>query len=107
MHRCALRSLAVVVVASMPLFATAARAQGARVFSPAEYDRAAAQLQPSLNGLMVGGSVQANWLPDDRLWYRTIGTPAQIILIDPAKKSRVVCDATRSNCPGGAKKCLT
>ncbi len=69
----------------------------------ADYDRASAQLGPSLNGLVAGGAVQANWLADDRLWYRTAAvgaTAAQIILIDPAKKTRTICDAARSNCPG-------
>ena len=104
MKRCALRSLAVVAAASLPLLATGAQAQSPRVLTSADYDRAAAQLQPSLNGLMVGGSVQAHWLPDDRFWYSTAGTngvsAAQVILIDPAKKTRVVCDVTRANCPG-------
>ena len=104
MKRCALRLLAVVAAASLPLLATGAQAQSPRVLTSADYDRAAAQLQPSLNGLMVGGSVQAHWLPDDRFWYSTAGTngvsAAQVILIDPAKKTRVVCDVTRANCPG-------
>ena len=88
MKRCALRLLAVVAAASLPLLATGAQAQSPRVLTSADYDRAAAQLQPSLNGLMVGGSVQAHWLPDDRFWYSTAGTngvsAAQVILIDPA-----------------------
>ncbi len=75
-------------------------AQAVRVTS-ADYDRASAQLAPSLAGLVTGGTVAANWLPDDRFWYRTgAGASAQTVLVDPAKKTRVVCDATRSNCPG-------
>ncbi len=104
MKRCALRSLAVVAVASLALLATGAQAQSPRVLTSADYDRAAAQLQPSLNGRMVGGSVQAHWLPDDRFWYSTASTDgvsaAHVILIDPATKTRVVCDITRANCLG-------
>jgi len=67
----------------------------------ADYDRASAQLGPSLADLVTGATISANWLPDDRLWYRQ-GTAnnAPVILINPATKTRTVCDATRSNCPG-------
>lgn len=55
----------------------------------------------SLTGLTFGGAVPANSLPDERFWYRnTTATGTQIVLVDPAKKSRVVCDAQRTNCPG-------
>jgi dipeptidyl aminopeptidase/acylaminoacyl peptidase len=57
-------------------------------------------LGPSLNGLVIGGSAAATWLPDDRFWYRTGVNNATFVLVDPAKKSRVICDASRSNCPG-------
>ena len=55
---------------------------------------------PRGGSLVTGGSVAATWLPDGRMWYRTGAGNADFILIDPAKKSRMVCDATRSNCPG-------
>ena len=85
-----------VVVAALP-----AAAQTKRVVTAADYDRASAQLAPSLTGLVVGGSVAATWLPDDRFWYRTgTGANTQVILVDPTKKSRVICDAARVNCPG-------
>ena len=38
---------------------------------------------------VVGGSVTAAFLPDDRFWYRnTIADGAEFILVDPAKKTR-------------------
>ncbi len=78
-----------------------AQAQPAPRITTADYDRAAAKLAPSLTGLVVGGVVQANWLPDERFWYRnTTDVGVQVVLVDPVKKLRVVCDATRSNCPG-------
>ena len=85
-----------IVVAGTP-----AMAQSAHVYTSADYDRASSQLAPSLAGLVVGGSVTANWLRDGRFWYRnTTANGAEQVLVDPATKSRTVCDATRSNCPG-------
>ena len=84
------------VLAPAPLAAQAAR----RTVTTADYDRAAKMLGPSLNGLVVGGSVSATWLPDDRFWYRTGANNNDFVLVDPARKTRVVCDAARSNCPG-------
>ncbi|MGH7620211.1 MAG: DPP IV N-terminal domain-containing protein, partial [Gemmatimonadaceae bacterium] len=71
--------------------------QAPRTFTTADYDRAVKMLAPSLNGLAVGGTVGANWLADDRMWYRS---GSDVVLVDPAKRTRVVCDASRSNCPG-------
>lgn len=62
-----------------------------------DYARAEKQLATSTASLVTGGTVSANWLPDDRLWYRN-GT--EVVLIDPVKKTRTVCDAQMSNCSG-------
>src|SRR5262245_3956816 len=37
-----------------------------RVFTAADYDRGARFLAQNMTGLVVGGSAQANWLPDER-----------------------------------------
>ena len=67
----------------------------------ADYDRAAKMLGTSVNPLVVGGTVNATWLPDGRFWYvSTTATGREQVLIDPAKKSRVVCDAQRANGAG-------
>lgn len=67
----------------------------------ADYDRASAQLAPSLTDLVTGTSIQVTWLPDDRFWYRNgTGANAPIVLINPVAKTRTVCDAARTNCPG-------
>ena len=72
-----------------------------RAVTAADYDRASAQLAPSLTGLVSGGTVSATWLPDYRFWYRAgTGATAQTVLVDPVKKTRVVCDSARTNCPG-------
>lgn len=94
------RSLATAVVVGAVALAPLA-AQQPRVVTTADYDRASSQLAPSLAGLVVGGTVAATWLPDDRFWYRTTtASGPQVVLVDPAKKTRVVCDVARTNCPG-------
>src|SRR5262245_14625258 len=84
------------VVALAPLGAQ----QSQRTLTTADYDRAVKMLAPSLTGLVVGGTVSATWLADGRMWYRTGAANAEFVLVDPAKKTRTVCDANRSNCPG-------
>jgi dipeptidyl aminopeptidase/acylaminoacyl peptidase len=60
-----------------------------RVFTAEDYDRASRFLGQNVNGLVVGGSVDANWLPDDRFWYRTTtGSNSEFVLVDPARKTR-------------------
>ena len=89
------------VAALSSIVTVAVGAQAPRVYTALDYDRAAAQLAPSLSGLVVGGAVTANWLPEDRFWYRTTDVgAAQVVLVDPSRKTRVVCHVTRSNCAG-------
>src|SRR3954454_3243505 len=60
-----------------------------RVVTTADYDRAVKMLAPSLTGLVVGDTVNANWLPDGRVWYaRTTLSGTENIVIDPVKKTR-------------------
>ena len=56
-------------------------------------------LAAGVNGL-GGGSVTPAWLPDDRFWYRTtlVDGTTQTILIDPAKKTRIVCTPAVAEC---------
>lgn len=66
-----------------------------------DYARAEKYLTTAAAPLVSGGQVTPNWLPDDRFWYRNVaGQTAQVILVDPAKKVRTVCDAQMTNCPG-------
>jgi dipeptidyl aminopeptidase/acylaminoacyl peptidase len=60
-----------------------------RVFTAEDYDRGARFLAQNMNGLVIGGSVQANWLPDDRFTYRSqTATGGEFFVVDPAKKTR-------------------
>ena len=87
------------VVALAP--ALAQQPYAPKAISTEDYARAEKYLAPGTNPLVSGGSVNANWLPDERLWYRnTTATGGEVILVDPARKTRTVCDATLSNCPG-------
>jgi dipeptidyl-peptidase-4 len=82
----------------LAVFVTAAPGDAQqRVLTAADYDQAARFLGPNLTGLVVGGSVQANWLPDDRFWYRsTSGQNSEFFLVDPVKKTRTAAfDHTR------------
>ena len=61
---------AIVFVAALVLSATSVGlAQQKRAVTTADYDRAVKMLAPALNGLVVGGTVNATWLPDGRFWY--------------------------------------
>ncbi|MGH7524917.1 MAG: DPP IV N-terminal domain-containing protein [Gemmatimonadales bacterium] len=72
------------IVAAAPISAQSVTA--------ADYARAERFLGPALNGLVVGGTVAANWLPgdrDDRFWYRgATPTGAVYFMIDPVRKTR-------------------
>ena len=62
-----------------------------RVFTAADYDRAVRMLPAALNGLVVGGTVDPNWLPDGRFWYvRTTLSGTENVVVDPARGTREV-----------------
>ncbi|RPJ71916.1 MAG: S9 family peptidase [Acidobacteria bacterium] len=59
------------------------------VVTAADYARAEKFLAAALTPLVVGGSVTAAWLPDDRFTYRnTTAAGVEFILVDPVKKTR-------------------
>jgi dipeptidyl-peptidase 4 len=74
-----------------------AAALGASVFAqqrPAltadDYARAERFLAPAVTPLVVGGSVTATWLADDRFWYRNaLDAGAEFIIVDPVKRTRL------------------
>ena len=76
--------------------------QQARAVTATDYARAEKMLPQNLNGLVVGGVVTPTWLPDERFWYRTAAAngSAQIILVDPGRKTRQVCSAEVEGCRG-------
>jgi len=70
--------------------------------SVADYQRAEKFLAPALAGLVVGGSVNATWLPDERFWYRNQTlTGNEIVVVDPVKRTRAAfpdCAAAQVDC---------
>ena len=74
-----------------------------RTFTKADYDNAAKFLGAGFNNnLVVGGSANVTWLPDERFWYRTTladGT-TPIVLVNPVAKTRVVCTPAIPECAG-------
>ena len=74
---------------SLALAQAAAPAMQAAV-TAADYARAEKFLAATVNPLVVGGSVNAAWLPDDRFAYRSTAADGfEFILVNPAKKTRV------------------
>ncbi|MEO8358382.1 MAG: DPP IV N-terminal domain-containing protein, partial [Vicinamibacteria bacterium] len=56
----------------------------------ADYARAEKMLAGGVNSLVVGGSVNATWLPDDRFTYKsTTAAGSEFFLVNPLKKTRV------------------
>ncbi len=64
-------------------------AQPGAVLTAADYDRAARFLGQNLGGLVAGGTVLPNWLPDGRFWYAsTTSAGTEYWLVDPARRTR-------------------
>jgi len=81
-HLILLAVLAAGIAAALP-------AQQPQALTAADYARAEKFLGPALNPLVVGGSASANWLPDERFWYRnTTPAGAEFILVDPGRRTR-------------------
>src|SRR5262245_13813023 len=78
-------------LAGAPALAQAqATAAAPPTVTAADYARAEKMLAAAVNPLVVGGTVQAVWLPDDRFTYRsTTADGAEFLLVDPAKKTKV------------------
>jgi len=99
------RAVARVVALALVLGASVVLAQNRRALTTADYDRAVRMLAPSLNGLVVGGTADATWLPDGRFWYvRTTAAGTENVVVDPVKKTTEVVATPPAGgpAPGGA-----
>ncbi len=66
-----------------------AAAQTQPAVTKEDYARAEKMLGPAVNPLVVGGSVSASWLPDERFWYRsTTAEGAQFLLVNPVARTK-------------------
>jgi dipeptidyl aminopeptidase/acylaminoacyl peptidase len=68
-----------------------ANAQQVRVLTAKDYEHAESFLTYNTQPLVDRASVNPNWLPGDKFWYRTL-TPngSEFVLVDPVKKNRMV-----------------
>ena len=88
-------------IAALVALASASLGAQGRTVTVADYDRARQMLAPALNGLVVGGAVAPTWAPDGRFWYRnTTLAGTEIVVIDPAAKTRKSCASTVTECEG-------
>ena len=83
-------SRAVVSLSFAAVFAASLLAQQRPTLTADDYARAERFLASAVTPLVIGGSVTATWLADDRFWYRnTIAAGTEFIIVDPVKKTRV------------------
>src|SRR5262245_371170 len=95
------RVLSAFLLLGSSLLGTPLSSQVGRHVTSADYSRSEKFLAQNLNGLVIGGAVSPTWLPDGRFWYRnTTLAGAEIVVIDPAKKSRERCEAQATTCAG-------
>ena len=68
-----------------------AQAQRRDTLTQKDYEQAQRFVGSNAEQLIDHGSVRPNWMPNDQFWYRDLtANGSQIILIDPAKKTRTV-----------------
>ena len=80
---------ALIALAPFAPLSTLVAQQSQPQVTTADYDRAVHMLPQTLTPLVIGGSVRATWLPDDRFYYReTTANGSEWMLVDPAKRTR-------------------
>src|ERR1700750_3186558 len=79
----------VVPLATCALGCAAALAQQPRQYSDQDYANAEKFLAYNVNPLAYKGQVNAQWLDDDRFWFREVDDSGiSYVVVDPAKGSR-------------------
>ena len=64
-------------------------AQSRAAVTAADYERAERYLGYNTNPLVSNGPVQANWLPNDRFWYRNVtAAGSEFMLVDAARATK-------------------
>jgi dienelactone hydrolase len=77
------------VVSGVAAAAVSGSAQTPATVTVADYERAEKFLNYNTTPLVSNGAVRANWLPDDRFWYRNqTAAGYEFVLVDPAKTAR-------------------
>jgi dipeptidyl aminopeptidase/acylaminoacyl peptidase len=84
---------AAAVAAIAPLAAQQRTAYAPSSLTAADYARAEKFMTYNVTPLVTRSGVRANWLPDNRFWYRvTTENGSETVLIDPARGTRGKCD---------------
>jgi len=82
--------LITVVLAFAAGAALLAQAPPPAAMTAADYARAEKFLAATVNPLVVGGTVNASWLPDEGFWYRsTSAEGVTFVVVSPASKTRM------------------
>ena len=80
------------------------RSEAPRALTAADYARAERFMTYNTTPLVLHSGVRANWLPDDRFWYRVITERgSEAVLVDAKRASRSECGlpACRERADGG------
>jgi dipeptidyl-peptidase 4 len=84
-----MQGLSVIVASFVASLCAVAPAQQPRQYTDADYSNAEKFMAYNVNPLAYKGQVKAQWLDDDRFWYRDVDdTSITYIAVDPAKGSR-------------------
>ena len=88
-------------IIGLAVAATVGIAQQAPSVTAADYARAERFLRENVYPLVSGMGVQPMWLANDRFGYRLgTGEQSQLILVDPARGTRVACSPETDRCGG-------
>ncbi len=83
------RETRILAVFVLMLFVAVPLAAAQTAVTAADYARAEKLLGPAVNPLVVGGNVNARWLPDDRFWYlNSTADGSEFILVTPSEGKR-------------------
>jgi len=83
-------------------FDSAQGGQTRPAMTAADYARAEKMLGGNVTPLVHRAGVRANWLPDERFWYRvTTESGSEAVLVDPAKATKAPCTLPACAATGG------
>ncbi|GHN01981.1 dipeptidyl peptidase IV [Cytophagales bacterium WSM2-2] len=84
-------------ISALALLASVSYAQSGKTFTTAEYQHAADMLGGNVTKL-VDNAIQPQWLPDGKLWYRSLTDQSKYVLFNPADGKKTVAN-TRKELP--------
>jgi Tol biopolymer transport system component len=89
-------------IAWLLFFTISSNAQTPKVFTAADYDRAAAMLVPNATKY-IDNQIQPQWLPDGRLWYRVLtANESTYVLYNPVDGKKSTANSKKELLEGTA-----